>query len=372
MRRVLALTAAVLAAAVTGTACSSGEAENDPVEGVPASFFGVVPQAPVTTEDLDRMGEGEVGMMRLVVPWGALDPSPDLEDSDFGAIDPIVLDAARNGIEVLPTLYATPAWVANDLDGYGCEEDCAIFAPRSPAALKAWASFVGEAVDRYGPEGTLWKQNPEVERIPIRDWQIWNEQNSPTFYRPAPDVGAYAELLAVSEKAIHGRDPGAAVILGGMFGTPLDGELPAFTAWDFLRRLYAIPGAEDTFDGVGAHPYAARLEKVDFQLGRIHREIERAGDTDAGIWVTEIGWASSGPEDPLNRGSEGQAEQLTAAFDYLLDKRLDWNIDAVTWYSWRDYSGPGLCSWCGGSGLFTEALEAKPSWEAFVDYTGGS
>ncbi len=373
MRRVLALTVAALAAAAVAACSSSDTEETDPGAGVPRQFFGVVPQAPVTAEDLARMGEGKIGMMRLVVPWGALDPSPAAGDLNLEAIDLIVLEAARNGIEILPTLYGTPDWVARDLDGAVCEGDvCATFAPRSLAALDAWAGFVGAAVDRYGPDGSLWKENPEIQRLPVRAWQIWNEQNSPTFYRPAPDVDAYANLLAASERAIHERDPDAELILGGLFGTPLDGERPAFTAWDFLARLYAIPGAEADFDGVGAHPYAAHLEKVDYQLDLMHREIERAGDLDASIWVTEIGWASSGPEDPLNRGFEGQALQLTEAFDYLLEHRLEWNIEAVTWYSWRDYSGPGLCSWCGGSGLFTEDLEPKVSWEAFVAYTGGS
>ena len=56
--------------------------------------------------------------------------APPADDFDFSGIDPIVLDAARNGIEVLPFLFGTPTWVARDLDGHeSCDPDCATYAP---------------------------------------------------------------------------------------------------------------------------------------------------------------------------------------------------------------------------------------------------
>jgi hypothetical protein len=102
----------------------------------------------------------------------------------------------------------------------------------------------------------------------------------------------------------------------------------------------------------------------------LHDEIVRAGD-DASLWVTELGWASSGPDVPLVRGLQGQADSLTEAYDFFLEKRDPWNIDAVYWYSWHDVENQ-ICDWCPGSGLFTESLEPKPAWEAFVGFTGGS
>jgi hypothetical protein len=372
MRWLLALATLVSGTALLAGCSSSSEDEPEappPATEVPGTFFGVVPQAALTGDDLDRMGEGKVGTLRLVVTWAAIDPTAEPDDLNFSIIDPIVLGAARNGIEVLPTLFGTPDWVASDLDGEDCAPNCAIFAPHSPQALDAWAEFAGAAVDRYGPGGSLWAENPDVHPIPMRSWQIWNEQNSPTFYQPNPDVAGYESLLEAAAGAIHDRDPEATIILGGMFGAPPDQT--AYTAWGFLRKLYEIPGAEAAFEGVAAHPYAAHLGKIKSQIELIRREMSRAGDTEASLWVTEIGWASSGPADPLNRGPEGQAERLTEAFDFLLAKRAAWNVKSLIWYSWRDASGPGLCSWCGGSGLFTEAFEAKPSWHAFVSYTGG-
>jgi polysaccharide biosynthesis protein PslG len=367
---VLVTAGVAVAAIVLATQIGSGsEAQED----VPRSFYGMVSQTPLGPEDFERMGDGRVGTLRILLAWSAVDPTPANDDFDFSTVDPIVLGAARQGIEILPFLYGTPEWVAAELDGNpSCDGDCGPFAPQSDAALAAWGEFVAAAVDRYGPGGELWDENPEHPAVPIRTWQVWNEQNSATFYKPEPSVRGYVGMLEETERAIHERDPDAAIILGGMFGTPPDAG-QAGTAWEFLHQLYETEGAADLFDGIASHPYAANLEKVESQVELLHDEVVNAGDSEAGLWVTELGWASSGPDNPLNRGPEGQAERLTEAFQLLLERRADWNVEGVTWYSWRDASGPGLCDWCAGSGLFTEAeLKPKPSWDAYTEFTGGS
>jgi Glycosyl hydrolase catalytic core len=335
----------------------------------PPGFFGVVPQGLLTAEELERMDQGNVGTLRIVMPWGLLDPTPEPDDGDFTTIDPVVLLAADHGIRLIPTIYGTPDWVARDLDDASCEPSaCAAFAPRSPRALEAWSRFVTSLVDRYGEDGTLWAQHPDVTRAPLRVWQIWNEQNSPTFYEPAVDPAGYQRLLSAASEAIRSRDHGAEVILGGMFGTPPPGE----RAWKYLRELYSIDGTADEFDAVAAHPYAANEKNIELQVERLHDEIERAGD-DAKMWITEVGASSDTGNNPLELGLDGQAEQLTEAFTYFLEQREAFDIEGVTWYSWRDTSDPNQCDWCPGSGLFEEKeLTAKPAWEAFVSFTGGS
>ncbi|MDX6581470.1 MAG: polysaccharide biosynthesis protein PslG [Solirubrobacterales bacterium] len=368
-----AVTAAgILALAVVAAGCgeSTGGVEPPPPPPqAPRDFFGVVPQGLLNEADLNRMAEGRVGTIRLVIPWGTLDPSAKPDEGDFSTIDPIVLQAAEHGIRLLPTIYGTPDWVAEELDHRSCAPTCASFAPRSPAALAAWAAFLGELVDRYGPNGTIWGQHPEVTPKPVRAWQIWNEQNSPTFYQPAVDPASYAALLKAASTAITDRDQGAEVILGGMFGTPPPGE----PAWDFLRQLYSIDDTRDYFDAVAAHPYAAREVGIEPQVRKLRDEIVRAGDRDAGIWITEVGSSSDTGPNPLELGPDGQADQLREAFDFFLRHRVAWNIEGVTWYSWRDSSDPNQCDWCPGSGLFEEdSLTPKPAWKAFASFTGGS
>jgi hypothetical protein len=376
MRAVLGAVAAVCVLAVVAIGCSDSGTDTTQTNApaaAPESFFGVVPQTLINDDDLDRMAQGKVGTIRFVIPWSALDATPKQDDLDFSSIDPLVLGAAQRGIHVLPMIYGTPAWVAKGIDHDECDTDCVVFAPRSPEALAAWKDFIGVLVDRYGPDGELWKLHPDVDQVPIRTWQIWNEQNSPTFYRPTVDPAGYATMLEAASEAITDRDPQAEVVLGGMFGTPLKGKPPAIKAWTFLRELYGIDGARDSFDGVAVHPYAAHVGKIESQVSRMHDEIANADD-DASMWITEVGASSETGGNPLNRGPEGQADQLREAFDFFLAKRQEWNIQAVTWYSWRDTPAEAsVCDWCAGSGLFpADSLDPKPAWEAFVSFTGGS
>ena len=99
--------------------------------------------------------------------------------------------------------------------------------------------------------------------------------------------------------------------------------------------------------------------------------LKKAHDSKAGFWVTEIGWGSRGGGNPLNAGKRGQAQQLKGAYKYFVKSRNKLHLRAVDWFSWMD-SKTSICSWCASSGLFTAGLKAKPSWKAFVKFTGGS
>jgi polysaccharide biosynthesis protein PslG len=341
-------------------------------QAVPRSFFGVVPQAPLTADDFTRMGSAHVGLLRVQLSWTTTDPGPATGDEDWSAFDAVVGGGAREGVRTLPFVFGTPSWVLA-LDGRTCRhERCPPYPPKGERALAAWRDFLAAAVDRYGPEGSFWSKHPELPALPIRAWQIWNEQNSPTFFAPKPSVRSYARLLTDAHEAIAGRDPGAKVILGGMFGKPLGGRHPVIAASEYLADLYRRPGLAAAFDGVAAHPYGAGLDAVREQVGALRERIRRSSD-DAKIWVTEVGWASGGPPGPLNRGPQGQAKRLRKTFRYLLAERRRLRIATVDWYSWRDAPSatPGLCAWCAQSGLLSADGVPKPAFGAFTQMAGG-
>jgi hypothetical protein len=340
---------------------------------VPKGFFGVMPQGPLNAQDYTQMGDAKVGTLRFELFWAGIDPTAAHGDYDWSSSDAVVGSAARNRVRTLPFISSAPAWVVA-LDGHDCElGKCPAFAPKGKQALAAWRTFLSDAVDRYGPNGEFWTLNPSLPKMPIQAWQIWNEQNSPSFWKPKPDVKAYASLLDAAHKAITEADPNAEIILGGMFGTPLGGRKPALSSWDFLAKLYEQKGAKRDFDGVAPHPYASKLSKVLAQIDLLRDAMVQAGDTNAGLWITELGWASGPPPNPLSRGLAGQADRLQEAFKYFVKKRNRLNIENLTWYSWRDNSATDvqLCEWCPTSGLLREDGSAKPSFDAFTEFTGG-
>lgn len=334
----------------------------------PKPFYGVVPQTPLKQADFERMKKGNVGTVRIPFAWQDIDPAKPAGDYNFAVVDEIVAGAARNRVGVLPFLSGSPAWVAKDLDGRSCGADCVRFAPSSGAALDAWREFVSAAVERYGRRGEFWAEHPQVPRRPITVWQIWNEQNSRSFFAPKATPKAYAKLLRVASKAIRGRDRSAEIVLGGM--PQLAGSRKATPGSEYLRDLYRIKGIEKHFDGVAVHPYGAKVSAVIDQVEGFRDESLRAGDRNASLWVTETGWSSASGGNRLNVGSQGQASRLTDAFDYFLANRGRLNLESVDWFSWMD-STTSICQWCAKSGLMKTGRRAKPAWRAFTDLTGG-
>ena len=308
----------------------------------PKEFFGVVPQTLLTDEDLDRMAPGQGRPHPAGLPVGRVGPRPNpTNEVDFSSIDPIVLKRRRERrSRVIPTIYGTPPWVAEGLDGNDCGDECAAYAPSSDEALAAWKDFVGQLVDRYGPDGELWNAHPEVDPEPIRTWQIWNEQNSPTFYQPEVDPAGYTKLVESASAAITERDPEAEVILGGMFGTPFQGKPPALSAWEFLRQMYAIDGCPRQLRR-GRRPSVRGARGEDRGPGRAHPRGDRSVPT------TTPGsgsprWAPP-PTRARTRSSAGPRARRSSsrdAFEFFIDQREQLDIEGVTWYSWRDSRHP--------------------------------
>ncbi len=364
----LAVALALALALLSGsTAAAQG-----PTAVVPSTFFGVAPQNILTDAELNRMAQGRVGTVRTLMNWSTIDPTS-APDNVWTEFDPLVASAARNGITVLPFIFNTPTWVATGLDHRNCTSPaCGLYAPSGQAALEQWARFLRESVQRYGPNGAFWAEHPELPVIPIRTWQLWNEQNSFSFYEPKVSASAYANLVKWGSDAIRSVDPSAKVILGGMFGTPGGEEKKKFLAWTYLRKLYKVPGIEASFDGIGVHPYAARMVKVIQQTKLMHKETVRAGDPTE-MWVTEVGWSSGNGGNPLDRGKKGQATRLREVMTYFIGHQAQFNVQNVTWFAWRDLGGKPICEWCGKAGLFKAgSLTPKPSWKALMAYTGGS
>lgn len=336
----------------------------------PANFYGVVPQTALGAGDFNRMSSGHVGTLRTILNWGSVDTTSAAGDNNWSSFDAIVTEAAKAGIEVQPFIFGTPSWVAKDLDGASCSGDeCGLYAPKSAAALDAFKTFVGDTVDRYGPSGTFWTENPGVPKDPITVWQILNEQNSKSFYLPKPDPKSYAKVLEAANSAIDARDPSAEVVLGGM--PELAGSSKAIKGSKYLQKLYKVRGVEETFDAVAPHPYGATVDKVAEQVELYRKVMKKAHDSKADMYVTEVGAGSAKGGTSLNRGKKGQAKLLKDIYKYFAKQRNKMNVAVVDWFSWQD-STTSICSWCKTSGLLTTSGTAKPSYKQFTKLTGGS
>lgn len=312
----------------------------------PRSFFGIVPQGPLTAADFGRM-RGVVGTLRVPVIWAQVEPRAG--SFDFTRLDQLVVSAAESGVQVLPFVYSTPGWLTAD----------PARPPLSAAGRAAWAGFLRVLVRRYGPNGALWRGSPA--RLPIRSWQIWNEPNFLLFWRPRPSPGGYARLLGTAARAIRAVDPGARIVAAGL--APVEGGM---LPWEFLRRLLAVPGASRQFDIAAVHPYSSRLRDVALQVRLARQAMAGSGNARMPLLVSELGVASDSQlPTSFNRGRVGQARFLRGAYGLLLQNRRRWHISGVDWYAWQDMPGPDPhCVFCEYAGLFDPSGRPKPAWQA--------
>lgn len=328
-------------------------------------FFGVSPQDAVSDADIARMGAGKVGSYHLLLSWARTETTDGVYD--WRAYDDLIGKLAVQGIQPVPYVFGTPAWLERKDQ----------VPPTSNEALDAWKDWLGAAAMRYGVGGDYWDTfaltNPGVEPRPLRIWEIWNEINSPNFWAPKPDPGAYAKLLRLSDKTLKKVDPESQTMIAGMFGTPQADK--ALTAFEYLERLYEKPGVADASDLVGTHPYGPRVSDVERQMSLTRKVMKEAGAGRDGTWVTEIGWGSDpNVRSDLSKNPAKQGALLRKTFKMMIARRDRWNLGGVLWYTWRDADDPTalVCGWCGSAGLVDSDLDSKPAWVEFTKLTGGS
>ncbi|HXS34807.1 MAG TPA: hypothetical protein VN758_13640 [Solirubrobacterales bacterium] len=322
-------------------------------------FIGISPQGATDSDDYELMELAGITSVRLPMNWSGIEPEArDRFEPDWGWFDDQVARAAEHGITAFPFLWGTPEWIS---PRYGGEPVA------SARQRREWVRFLNAAVYRYGPRGSFWRENRDLPRFPVHQWEIWNEENIITFSRE-PDPTRFARLIEISGGLLHRADPSSTVILGGLFGRPLQTP-PNIPSGVFLSQLYKIPGIKRYFDGVALHPYVADAGAMAGEIENLRRVMRLHGDAATPLYVTEVGWGSDSYESRWERGPRGQARELDSAFSLLTDNRRRWNIGGVWWFSWTDATGS--CQFCDSAGLLTGDREAKPSWYRFNAWTGG-
>jgi hypothetical protein len=346
---------------------------------LPAKFWGVVPQNVPTPEQFARIKRGGVDSVRIPISWES-QPGPGVTP-DWSGVDTVIGHAAEAGIDVLPYVYGAPSWAVPSARVPGTHGAGLSAAPRNlpaaGAAGRAWSSFLELAVERYGPGGTFWSTHPKVPEQPIRTWQVWNEENF-KYFVTRPNPAEYGKLVKISSAAIKSVDPGAKVVLGGLFARPNEARFKvkppqAYFASDFLEKMYQrTPGIKSKFDGIALHPYSSKFQYLTSDIEEARAVLRANGDASKGLWITELGWSSETPNtaDSFAKGVGGQVKQLKGAFSLLVRNQAKWRLRGVYWFSLED-GPPTACNFCGGAGLFGPGFVQKPAWNAYVKFAGG-
>jgi hypothetical protein len=315
---------------------------------------------PARAAMLDRAHATGARLVRAFIRWHLMEPerpkpgAPPYDEPRMHELDELVANAQARGLEVLFTIWGTPAWANGGL--------APNHAPTNPDALRDFAHGLAA---RY----------PTVRR-----YSIWNEPNTSLFLEPQFDADghsvaphAYAELYRAAYAGIKSGNPEAEIAIGETSshghdapsgGRAQDSHSPARFA-----RLLAAEQPRLEFDAWAHHPYpvlaggapdlASRWPAVTLtSLPRFADALETwFGRNDIRLWITEFGYETA-PAEPtgipqvLQAKYAGRAIALAAA---------EPRVELFVWFTFADEDdNPWQSGLLDGSGV------ARPAYASFA------
>lgn len=234
------------------------------------------------------MEDAWIRMARESFDWNRLEPRKGW--FEWSAFDQTVEVARAHNIGIVGILGYSAGW-ASSAPSSAPAADRQFYAPRSNADFAAYARAV---VNRY------------KDRVKV--WEIWNEPNLATFWKPAPSATAYTAMLKAAYAAIKAEDPRATVLIGGLAAADLA----------FLKGISAA-GGWSSFDAVAIHTYVApqpESSMIPSWLANTKAYVASKGAKP--IWITELGWSTySGSGSTYIGVSEAKQAEYTAR-SYLM------------------------------------------------------
>jgi len=324
------------------------------------------------------LGSLHAQVLRVQLHWGGglgvvgvrpADPTDPADPSyDWSKYDRIVLDAADQGVEILFSIFGTPAWANGG--------QLPTHAPRHAIDLE---NFAFAAAQRYG--GTFERSDGTI--LPrVRLWSAWNEPNLPIGLVPQwKKVGAhwriqsavdYARICNAVVAGVHGTlIPGQRVACGDTAprgnNAPTSSR-PTTSPLAFLRAMKKA-GAKG-FDVYAHHPYPSSPSEtpttrttsptaVTFgNLDVLVKELTTLYGRKP-LWLDEYGYQTNPPDHGLGVSPAKQAQYLTQSVALA---RANPRVTMLLWFLVRDETR--LAGW--QSGLETANGVRKPAFAAFV------
>jgi hypothetical protein len=325
----------------------------------------------------------KAGVLRYDVYWREIAPNrpvnprdPNAPEYDWSTLDRLVRDANAHGMQVLFTLWRTPAWARAD-GGRGGFPGMYSFAPN----LNDWTDFVVATATRYSGTFDPDADGPLTPLPLVSKWEMWNEPNYIGALRPqrignkvvSPKI--YTDILNAGYRAIGDVEKAFGVqmdVLGGSMNRGFGGagSIPA------LKFLRGMKEARAKFDIASLHPYPItgkagmndRSRSPNITLtnyGDYEKELDKLWPAKRyKVWFTEYG-AQSTP-DRYGASPNGQAAFVKTALKKVIKKHP--RVQALVWFLVRDEAVelPGESdNW--QSGLRDESGNAKPAYQAWVD-----
>jgi hypothetical protein len=341
-------------------ACAALAAAGERAEArTPPGFFGAtLPTGQTGATVMPTASAGGVRTLRAQFNWGSVESAPGVRN--FAGLDTIVRTAAESNIRVLPLLFGVPQWVSSN----------PATPPISPEVRSAWASFVAALAARYGSNGTFWAANPQLPKLPITVWQVWNEVNLGFYWGGRPNARQYVDLLDLTNGGLRSGDAAARTLMAGLI--PFKSAAAGTVSGEkFLSRLLRIKRFRGLTEGIAIHPYGRGAGVAVRALEEIRELLNRSRAKRMSLWATEFGWTTGGEgwnSSPFRATPSTQAVRVSKAFRALAKNQKRLKLQTALYFSLTDSDQPGAeDDWSAFMGLFDLQGVPKPAWFAFAN-----
>ncbi len=289
---------------------------------------------------LDAVQDIGFTWIKQQVQWKDIEGSPGAYA--WAELDSIVADTAARGLKLMISVVKAPAWANGGGNGF----------PTDPAYL---GNFMHAMAAHYGGQ--------------VQAYEIWNEQN--LFSESGNlDPARYAKLLKAGYLGVKAGNPQAVVVCGALTPTGIYNPSVAVEDTWYLDQLYQWHNGElrNYYDVLGSHPYgynnppdtmwpddpstaSAFTNHGQFYYRRIEQQrqvMEKYGEGQKQIWLTEYGWCSDNRLDGYDECSETTTAQQAAYTIWAIERAerrypwigvmFLWNLNFSTFQEW--YTGP--------------------------------
>lgn len=378
-----------------------------PQLGVNAFNIQFEPDPADVTRTLELARDLGAGFVRIQMPWDDVEihAKGDFEDrrnaghvrSAWDKYDFIVAEANRLGLELIVRIDRAPRWARpnDDVDPRfqaGLQENPDSTGP--PENYADYADFVATVAARY--------------RGKVRFIQIWNEPNLAYEWSwRIPEPERFVELLRAASIAARAANPEVVIVFPSL--SPTDGKEPRkapMSELDYLDRVYRAGGAP-YFDIMSAQAYGLgqppdenryiRLRwspatpfndldrpidsRIDVSRVVMLREVmERYGDSNTAIWISEFGYNSAPervPEPARSNWGPPVSEELKGAYlvGQLERARREWpwvGVMNVWFLRWGGYREPDPADPTPYFAIVGRDFTPLPAYAALRAYAAGA
>jgi polysaccharide biosynthesis protein PslG len=303
------------------------------------------------TKDLDMIAAAGFKFIRQDLAWEKTERVKG--EYDWTSYDSLMADVDRRGIRMLLTLsYNNSLYTTENLR----------WGPKDSANIAGYASWAGAAAKHFAGRHIL--------------WEIWNEPNTFTFWKPTPNANEYVAMALAACKAIRAADQHARIVAPALAGLARNftGEVARHDLglrgrfnWDFVKTLLGS-GILPYLDGLSVHSYRDNPPEPPETVGSQYEQFSNlvAHYVPPGKTIPTISGEWGYTTCICNEGVLPQTQADWIARMQLFN--LYSGIPLSIWYDWKN-DGQDLSQKGQNRGLVDYNLSLKPSYVAMAVFT---